>query len=392
MMAREINKLKQPELAKLKAGYHGDGGGLYLQVTPTGSRLWVFRYRIGNNKTREMGLGPLHTVTLAEARRKALNARQKRLDGIDPITAKKPARGSRTFAECATEYIESHKAGWKNPKHADQWTNTLTTYAYPFIGEMLVQNVDIDAVLKCLHLIWNTKTETASRLRGRIESVLSWATVKGYREGDNPARWRGHLDQVLSKPNDVKKVTHFPALPYSKISGFMKKLRKQTEGSMGAICLEFTILCACRSGESRGATWAEFDLDAGLWTIPAERMKAGKEHRVPLSMAALNIVKKLSDAKTSELVFPGMKDGQALSDMSLSAVLRRMEIKNTTVHGFRSTFRDWAGETRHYANEMVELALAHGIKDAAEKAYRRGDMVTKRREMMDDWAGYCAGK
>ncbi|MGH8040594.1 MAG: tyrosine-type recombinase/integrase, partial [Rudaea sp.] len=282
----------------------------------------------------------------------------------------------------------AHKSGWKNEKHAAQWTSTLDTYAYPVIGKLPVAAIDTVLVMKVLEPIWTTKTETATRVRGRMESVLDWATVRGYRDGENPARWKGHLDHLLPKRSKVKKVQHHPALVYAKAPAFLSELRAQ-EGT-AARALEFLILTACRTNEVIGARWNEFDLAEKTWTVPAERMKAGKEHRVPLSAQALKIIKDLRKQVQGEFVFPGLHEGNPLSNMAMLELLKRMERNALTVHGFRSTFRDWVGETTNYPREVAEAALAHTIKDKAEAAYARGDLFAKRRRMFDDWAGYLA--
>lgn len=331
-------------------------------------------------------------VTLAQARALARAAREKVKAGLDPIEEGRAARSVQaaaraaalTFQQCANKYIEANKAGWKNDKHAQQWGNTLAQYAFPVMGDLLVRDVALAHVLAVLEPLWQTKTETASRLRGRIEAVLDWATARKYRSGDNPARWRGHLDKLLPKPSKVAKVEHHTALSGDEVGAFMVKLRQQ-EG-MGARALEFAILTAARSGEVRGATWSEIDLEGHTWTIPADRMKAGKEHRVPLSAAALGLLKALPRVGGTDLVFPGIK-GQPLSDMTLTAVLRRMQVPATT-HGFRSTFRDWAGERTAHPREVIEHALAHQLKDKAEAAYQRGSLFEKRRQLMDDWSAF----
>jgi len=408
-MARTIQKLKPLTVSKAtKPGIHGDGAGLYLQVGPTGGKSWLFRYML-NGKAREMGLGAVHTISLTEARAKATECRKLLMAGHDPIEVRNSAISAKrqreatalTFKQCAEEYIKTHKAGWKNAKHISQWENTLRDYAYPTIGDLPVDAVDTDLILKCLSPIWSEKTETATRVRGRIESILDWATAKKHRKGDNPARWQGLLENLLAKPDKLANVKHHPALPYARASAFMVALRMR-EG-MAARAVEFTILTAARSGEVRGATWAEIDLDAALWVIPAERMKMEKEHRVPLSKAAVALLKNLP--RIGQLVFPGAKKDAALSDMSLTAVLRRMnegseQIKpnhwvdekgnGITVHGFRSTFRDWAAEISAYLPEVAEMALAHAVGDKVEAAYRRGDLFLKRKEMMEDWAKYCS--
>jgi integrase len=290
-----------------------------------------------------------------------------------------------TFKWCAEQYIEAHRAGWKNAKHAAQWEATLDRYAYPKIGELMVHQVELPHILAILRPIWETKTETASRLRGRIESVLNWATVSKYRTGENPARWKGHLDNLLARPSKVAKVEHHAALPFQKVGAFMARLRNQ-EG-MGAQALQFAILTAARSGEVRGAQWAEIDLHAAVWTIPASRMKAEKEHRVPLSPQAVELLRAQPRGTGDALVFPAPRGGM-LSDMTLSAVLRRMG-EAVTAHGFRSSFRDWAGETSGYAREVIEHALAHKLKDKAEASYARGTLFDKRRRLMNDWGAYC---
>ncbi|MCF8177313.1 MAG: site-specific integrase, partial [Sulfuritalea sp.] len=291
-----------------------------------------------------------------------------------------------TFDQCATAYISAHRSGWKNEKHIGQWENTLEAYASPIIGALPVAEVDTALVVKVLGPIWETKTETATRLRGRIEKILDWATVSKYRQGENPARWRGHLENLLANPNKIAKVAHHPALPWREICGFMVELRKQI--GTAARALEFTILTAARSGEVRGATWAEIDLDAGLWVVPAERIKMGKEHRVPLTASAIALLNELP--REGDLVFPGAKENTALSDMSLTAVLRRMKRTDITVHGFRSTFRDWCAESTNFPREVCEHALAHSLPDKVEAAYRRGDLLDKRVQLMKAWADYCA--
>jgi len=393
-MPRLVAKLSPLAVSKfVKPGYYGDGAGLWLQVSPSGSKSWIFRFTLAGRQ-REMGLGAVHTVNLTEARAKAKECRQVLLDGKDPLEARKSTRlaetleraRAMTFDQCAAAYVKAHRAGWKNAKHADQWENTLATYASPIVGALPVAEIDTALVVKVLGPIWETKTETATRLRGRIEKILDWATVSKYRQGENPARWRGHLDKLLANPNKVAKVAHHPALPWHDMGAFMATLRAQ-EG-VAARALEFAILAAARSGEVRGATWAEIDLDARLWTVPAERMKAKKEHRVPLSKHAVALLKKLP--REGDLVFPGAKEGKALSDMSLTAVLRRMQRADITVHGFRSTFRDWCAESTGFPREVCEHALAHSLPDKVEAAYRRGDLLDKRILLMQAWADYCA--
>jgi integrase len=343
-----------------------------------------------------MGLGSAELVSLADAREKALAARKLLLNGVDPIEEKKAARASAaleaakgmTFESCAEAYIEAHKAEWRNAKHANQWGSTLKAYVYPIFGDLPVSRIDVGLVMKALEPIWTAKTETANRLRGRIEAVLDWATVRGYRQGDNPARWRGHLDSLLPRRAKVQKVEHHAALPYAEVGAFMEALRQQ-EG-LSALALEFLILTATRTSETIGATWSEFDLDAATWTIPAKRIKAGKEHRVPLSPAALAIVKRMCELRSGEFVFPGGKRGRPLSNMALLKLLERMGRDDLTAHGFRSTFRDWAAERTNFPREVAEMALAHAVGDKVEAAYRRGDLFQKRRHLMEAWAKHCA--
>lgn len=369
-----------------KPGVYSDGAGLYLRVTEGGSKHWIFRFTLAG-KAHWMGLGPYPEVTVDEARKEALEARRKKRAGINPITQRKAeARNdSKSFQECANEYIASHRSGWKNPKHADQWTNTIATYCGPIIGKLPVKAVDVGLVMRVLDPIWTTKAETANRLRGRIESILDWATVRGYREGENPARWKGHLENLLPKSSRVKRITHHAALGYAQIGELMVSLRQQA--GIAAKALEFAILTACRSGEVRLAAWDEIDLNSRIWVIPGERMKAGKEHRIPLSDAAMAVLNQMEHS--AKLIFPGRAEGKPLSDMSLSAVLRRMGRDDLTVHGFRSTFRDWASESTNYPRDVAEMALAHAIGNKVEAAYRRGDLFAKRTRMMEDWAKFC---
>jgi integrase len=351
------------------------------------------RVTIGT-KRREIGLGAFPDVTLAQAREKARETRQAIKDGRDPVAEREAARRALiaaqgkaiTFDEAARKLIESKSSEWSNPKHAAQWAATLNTYASPVIGTLQVGEVELGHITKILEPIWTTKTETASRLRGRIESVLNWASAHGYRQGENPARWKGHLDKILPKPSKVSRVEHHAALPYGEIRAFIADLQKR-EG-MAARALEVLILTACRSNEVRGATWKEIDLANKLWVIPEVRMKAGKEHRIPLSERVIEILKALPRLVGNNLVFPAPRGG-VLSDMTLGAVLKRMGRTDATTHGFRSTFRDWAGETTAYPREVIEHALAHQLKDKSEAAYARGTLFDKRRALMDDWAKYC---
>jgi integrase len=396
-MARQVEKLTALKAArKLQPAMHADGGGLYLQVTGEGGKSWSFRYSL-HGKAREMGLGSYSAVSLADAREEAAKCRRLRQQGIDPIEARKAERARRaldaaktiTFKQAAAKYIASHRAGWKNPKHALLWENTLATYAEPVMGAVSVQAIDTGLVLRVLEPIWRTKPETASRVRGRIEAILDWAKVRGLRQGENPALWRGHLEHSLPAKLKVRRVRHHPALPYAELPDFMAELRKQ-EGA-GARALEFTILTAARTCETVGATWDEADTAEKLWTVPPERMKATREHRVPLSPRALTILGEAKAARTSEseFVFPGGRRGRPLSNMAMAKVLQRMGRDDITVHGFRSTFRDWAAERTNYPGEVVEMALAHAVSDKVEAAYRRGDLFEKRHRLMAEWATYC---
>jgi integrase len=406
-MAREINRLSQPAIRNAKPGVYCDGNGLYLQVTAgaagINNKSWVWRYATGRTITsstgkvrreeRQLGLGSLANVTLAEARELAAGCRRQLEQGTDPIESRRSARAAQavsakgmTFDDCAAAYMKSHRAGWKNPKHASQWQATLETYASPVVGKLPVQTVDAGLVLKVLQPIWSTKPETASRVRGRIEAVLSWAKAHGMRTGDNPATWRGHLDQLLPPRSKVRTVKHHAALPYAELPAFMDALRLQ-EG-VSARALEFTILTAARTSETIGARWPEIDVQRALWTVPPERMKAGKSHVVPISGPALAIIKRQAEQRENEFVFPGDKRA-GLSNMALLMTLRRMGRSDLTAHGFRSTFRDWAGDKSDFAREVVEAALAHAVGDKAEQAYRRSDALEKRRKLMDAWASYC---
>ena len=391
--AKGLTALDVSRLSDVGMNFVGGVAGLALLISDTGAKSWILRVSIAG-KRRHMGLGGFPDVTLAEAREKAREKRAMVEKGIDPIEDRRAKNAALiasrakalTFADCVDAYLAAHADTWKNPKHRQQWRNTLGTYAGPVIGPVDVSLVDTGLVLKCLEPIWKTKNETASRLRGRIESVLSWATTRGYRQGENPARWKGHLDNLLAAPSMIQKTEHHAALSYKEVGGFILALRKM-EG-MGARALEFAIMTAARSGEVRGATWQEFDLAAATWTVPADRMKAGKEHRIPLSDAALGLLRALP--QMDAFVFPGARSGRPLSDMSLTAVLRRMDRGDLTAHGFRSTFRDWAGEVSNHPREVIEHALSHQLKDKAEAAYAHGTLFEKRARLMADWARYCA--
>lgn len=393
-------KLAAVALKHLKDGSHADGGNLYLVVRGN-SKSWVFRFTSPSGERRRMGLGPLHAVSLSEARKRAAELREQLrhpANPSDPLLARQEAklalrlgrRRSKTFRDCATAYIEAHQAEWKNSKHTQQWTNTLAQYAYPVVGDIPASEIDEALILNVLTPIWSEKTETAKRLRGRIEAVLDWATFNKFREGENPARWKGHLEHSLAKPSKLAKVKHHAALPYQDLPAFMQKLASRS--GMGARALEFLILTACRSGEVRGARWNEIDLTHQLWVIPGHRMKMRQEHRVPLSEAVVELLSRLPQINGSDLIFPSAKTTTPLSNMTLTAALRRCEIGDFTVHGFRSSFRDWLAERTDYPNEACELALAHSVSNKVEAAYRRGDMLDKRFAMMKDWSIYCRSR
>lgn len=383
-MARSINRLNARQVATIaEPGRYADGNCLYLNVSDTGARSWCLIYNF-KTKRRELGLGICPAVSLAQAREKALEAQRLRADGIDPFVAWRTAEVPKlTFGEVATEFIDGVEDGWRNKKHRQQWRNTLTTYAKA-IWAKPVADVDIDDVLKILRPIWSTKPETASRVRGRIERVLDVAKARKLRAGENPAAWRGNLSVILPARKKRPK-RHHPAMPYGEVADFMSKLSQRP--ALAARALELTILTACRTGEVLGARWSEIDLDAKLWTIPAERMKAGKEHRVPLSEPAVDLLRSLG--RINDFVFPGFKAGQSLSNMAMEMVLRRMDVAHITVHGFRSSFRDWCGdEATQFPREVAEQALAHTIGNEVERAYRRGDALEKRRELMELWAAH----
>ena len=401
-MAR-VGKLSAVEVAKAKgpAVLH-DGGGLYLRVSGSGAKSWVFRFQL-DGKRRDMGLGPYPDTSLADARRRAAEHRNQRRDGIDPLDAKAAQRQAqrlavakgRTFRECATEFIEKNRAGWRNAKHRQQWENTLATYVYPNLGELPVSAIDTGLVVQVLDPIWTEKPETGSRVRGRIEAVLDAATVRGFRQGPNPAQWKGNLAHILPARARVRKVAHHAALPFDDMPGFLAALRNRK--GMAARALEFAALTAGRTGEVLGLTWGEIDLAAKTWTVAAQRMKAGREHRVPLSNAALSVLEKvrplalMTDGKPDPAapVFPGPRRALPMSNMVLLMLLRRMKRDDLTAHGFRSTFSDWAAERTAYPREVIEMALAHMIGNKVEAAYRRGDLFDKRRKLMEAWALFC---
>ena len=398
--AKELSALAVQRLTA--PGMHAVGGvaGLYLCVSPSGSRSWIARVNV-DGKRREMGLGSFPDVSLSIAREKARAARSDTTMGIDPVAHRKEARSARqalkatqkTFADCAKAYIEAHSDSWRNAKHRAQWPSTFETYVYPTMGTVLVGEVTQAHVMAVLLPIWKTKTQTATRLRGRIEQVLAWATAAGFRQGENCARWTGLLDQLLPAPGKVSEPRHHPAVRVDDMPAFIKALRQHDGLSPKA--LEFAVLTAARSGEVRGATWAEIDLEAAVWTVPKERMKAGKEHRVPLNTQAIKLLEAMPRIEGTELVFPAPRGGQ-LSDMALTALTRRMNFRDDAgrvcvPHGFRSSFRDWVFERTDYPRDLAEAALAHALENKVEAAYRRGDALERRRAMMQAWANYCEG-
>jgi integrase len=399
-MARTIGKLTALKVDKAKRpGMYADGGGLYLRVTGDGTKNWVFRFML-NGKPRWMGMGALHTIGLVDARNRAAEHRMQCHDGIDPIEARRAERmqgrlndaKAITFADCAARYIAGHRASWRSAKHIAQWEATLAIYAEPVIGSLSVQAIDTTFVLRVIEPIWTVKPETAGRVRGRIEAILDWAKARGYRAGENPARWRGHLDKLLPALSKVRRVVHHAALPYTELPAFLITLREQ--GGIAARALEFTILTAARTGETVGARWGEISLTEKVWTVPATRTKTAKEHRVSLSARALAILKEMNALRhagdAGAFVFPGGKAGRPLSNMAFLMLLRRMGRDDLTAHGFRLSFRDWAAERTNFPSEVAEMALAHVVANKVEAAYRRGDLFEKRRRLMDAWAEFCA--
>jgi integrase len=367
-----------------KPGKYSDGGNLYLIVSETGSRKWVLRFT-WRGRAKEMGLGSATNVPLADARENAASARRKIARGLNPIDERKRDDGIPTFGEMADNVRETLSAGFRNEKHRAQWKSTLATYAAPLRAKP-VDTIATDDVLAVLKPIWTGKAETASRVRGRIEKVLDAAKAKGFRDGENPARWRGHLDHLLPRPLKLAR-GHHAAMAYEDVTAFIAQLRKREASS--AMALELCILTAARSGEILGMRWSEIDLDKKIWTVPANRMKAGREHRVPLSGRAVSILKQLAKISAGDFVFPGQARSKPLSNMAMEMVLRRMKIEDATVHGFRSSFRDWAGNVSSFPREVVETALAHVLGDKTEQAYRRSDALEKRRKLMEAWAAYC---
>ncbi|HEU0215049.1 MAG TPA: integrase arm-type DNA-binding domain-containing protein [Stellaceae bacterium] len=379
-----------------RPGMYADGNNLYLHVAPTGAKSWVLRYTT-DGRRRDMGLGPVRLYSLAEARVRAFALCRQIAEGGDPLaerqSRKSAARLDRaremSFSACAAAYVEAHAAGWRGPRNRDQWESSLRTYAHS-LDKIPVAEIDVALVMKVLDPIWAKKSETASRVRARIEAVLDWAATRGYRQGDNPARWRGHLENLLPRVTKVRAVEHHAAMQYAEIAEFMQDLRRQA--GIIARALEFCILTGTRSGEVLGARWDEFDDAARLWIIPAPRTKSGREHRVPLSDAAATVVRSMAAVRVSDFVFPGARLGRPLSRMAFHELLRKMRPAGTvTAHGFRSTFRDWAAEKTNFPSEIAEMALGHAVGDAVERAYRRSDQFDKRRALADSWAAYCDG-
>jgi len=386
-----LNALKVQKVST--KGLHADGGGLYLQVTSASGKSWVYRYTFGG-KAREIGLGSSLTTSLSDARAAADECRRMCAKGEDPIEAKRAKAAASnlgrfkglTFDEAAERYITTHEASWANKAHRQQWRSTLKTYASPLIGHVLVNEITVDHVLSVLRQIWGTKVETASRLRGRIEAILTWAIAAGHRTRPNPAE-RKALKELLPEASRLKRTKHFPALPFGQVGAFLRDLR--TRGGVSVKALEIAILTAARTGEVVGARWTEIDFEHRIWTIPAERTKTRRPHRVPLSAEALELLTSLHKDRESEFVFPGARQGTHLCNTALLHVLDAMGRKDITVHGFRSSFRDWTAEKTDYPHELAEMALGHVLKNKVEAAYRRGDMLEKRRHMMEDWAGFC---
>jgi integrase len=390
---RTFHRLTTMKVAKAKRpGMYADGGSLYLRVADGGSKQWIFRY-VTNGRLRDMGLGPAHTLTLAQAREKAREARLLRLEGIDPIESKHARRAAlraadakaMTFRQCAEGFIKDNESSWTHPKHRRDWEHSLARYVYPTLGALPVAAIDTPLVLTVIKPLWERIPETASRVRGRIENVLGWATVHHYRSGDNPARWNGLLEHALPA---VVKGDHHAALPYIEIPGFVARLRHRDD--VAAACLQFIALTAVRLGEAQGATWDEIDIATAVWVIPGARMKAGKEHRVPLSPAALAVLKDMHKIRHSDYVFPGHKQGRPIGGDAIRELMKAAAGCDVTVHGLRSSFRDWAAERTNFPREVAEMALAHAIPNAVEAAYRRGDLFERRRRLMGAWAEFCA--
>jgi integrase len=393
-MPRVVHRLTAITVTNIKTkGLYPDGGGLYLRATSTGTKSWIFRFTRGGI-THDMGLGPFPSISLARARELAAEAGRQRLEGRDPIKAREAERaaarraeaGTATFRYCAEQFIASREPGWRNPKHAKLWRSTLHTYAYPILGELPVAAVDTTLIMRVLEPIWANKPQTASRVRNRMEAVPDWAKVRGFRDGENAARWRGHLDHLLPASSKVRRVRHHPALPYAEIPAFMEAVRSRC--GIAPRALEFVILTAPRTSEVLRAAWCEIDFGARMWVIPGDRMKGAKEHRVPLCDRAIATLNEMQEVRQNEFLFPGFKQGRPLGPMSLRRVLHELR-PGITTHGFRSTFKDWAAECTNTANFVSEAALAHVVADKVEAAYRRTDLFDKRRKLMDAWGEFC---
>jgi integrase len=389
-MARELERLTAAQVRRAKPGWHADGGGLYLQARPDGS-YWYFRYK-DHGREKYHSLGPAHTVTLADARARAQACRLLRIDGRDPQIERATIRAAAqveaakkvTVTEAIDRYFANHRGKWRSEKHAKEWRSTLATHAEPVLGRLPVGAIDTTLVLKVVEPIWQTKTVTASRVRQRLESVLDFAKVRGWRDGDNPARWKGHLDHILPKPRELAPVENYAAMPYADMPDFMRRLRA-IEG-VAPRCLEFLILTAARNKEARRARWSQIEGD--VWKCPPEEMKRGKEHHVPLSVAARAVIERMR-GQDAEFVFPGR--GGPIGDTALGGVLKELGV-DCTVHGFRSSFRDWVGEETEFARELAEMALSHRTGDDTEEAYRRGEMLKRRRKVMEAWARFVGGE
>ena len=394
MVGRRIQRLSATGVKNIKApGWYPDGLGLYLQVSPSSSKSWVYRFKL-NGRERRQGLGRYPDVSLERARIKAKESRNLKDDGIDPIERKKTERIAeaqrlstrKSFKQCTEEFIDAKSAEWRSSKHLSQWQNTMRDYAYPEIGKLPVEEIGLPHILNILKPIWTTKTETATRVRQRIESVLDWAKVQGFREGENPARWRGHLEAVLPKPSKVRTVKHHSALPYSEMQKLWEWLK--AKDSLSSLAIQFIILTACRAGEGRQASEDEIDQE-GIWNIPASRMKSGRPHRVPLSKQSLDVLQRARQFGPDERFFPGQGNARVISETALLKLLKQYRT-DLTIHGFRSTFRDWCAECTNYPREIAESALAHQLKSETERAYQRGDLLMKRSRLMDEWARFCA--
>ena len=393
-MARTLHRLTALKVERAKKpGLYGDGGSLYLRIAPGGSKQWVFRYGV-SGRYHDLSLGAVHTFSLADARERAREQRKLLADGLDPLAAKRERAALRaaadatamSFAQCAAAFIRDNRSEWRSIKHAREWESTLRRFAYPVIGGLLVQVIDTPLVLRVIEPLWKSHPVTAQRVRGRIEAVLGWATVHRYRNGDNPARWRGHLEHALPKRNGVK---HLAALPYTDIPGFVAKLRQDT--SVASAALQLVTLTAVRRGEAIFAEWSEVDLDDAVWTIPAGRTKRNREHRVPLSNLAVALLRDMATIRQSAYVFPGYLAGRPISDNSVTRVMQATA-SGTTIHGLRSSFRDWAAERTSFAREVAEAALAHAVASQVEAAYRRTDFFDRRRKLMAEWAAFCQVK